>query len=142
ETNLKLLSGLLLLTLSFVPVRQSPSPMPADLTRFMERTTIAVNTHDPATVAPFAAEEPKRLLPWLAETTTPKWEGSLLTLPSDSLDTSSSEIKNQKSKIENQLRYLAVFHAWHTCESDGDHVHQVENAGRGWKIGAEIPETE
>ncbi len=38
--------------------------------------------------------------------------------------------------------YLAVFHTWHTCESDGDHVYRIVNTEGGWKIGAEIPETD
>ncbi len=37
---------------------------------------------------------------------------------------------------------FVVFHVWHTCESDGDHVHRLIRAADGWKIGAEVPETE
>jgi hypothetical protein len=133
------LIGLWLLTLSFVPARQ-PSAVPTDLARLVERAAKAANTHDAAALAPFTVGEPKRLLPWLAETTTPKWEGSLLALPET--PNHRSTIENRKSKIENPLRFLAVFHAWHTCESDGDHVHWLENTERGWRIGAEILETE
>jgi len=41
--------------------------------------------------------------------------------------------------------YLAVFHRFHTCESDGDHVFTIvapDAPARGdWRLGAEIPET-
>ncbi|HLJ56566.1 MAG TPA: M1 family aminopeptidase [Chthonomonadaceae bacterium] len=39
--------------------------------------------------------------------------------------------------------FLLVFHSYHTCESDGDHVYRVvvPNSGE-WRIGPEIPETE
>lgn len=38
--------------------------------------------------------------------------------------------------------YLAVFYAFHTCESVGDHVHPLVATGSGWRIGTEIPETD
>ncbi len=38
--------------------------------------------------------------------------------------------------------YLAVFHAWHTCEGEGDHVYRLIHAGRTWKLGEEIPESD
>lgn len=37
---------------------------------------------------------------------------------------------------------LAVFSAYHSCQSIGDHFHRVVKTGDIWKIGAEIPESE
>ncbi len=54
------------------------------------------------------------------------WEGAVLPLP-DSAPTHEA---------------LVVFHAWHSCQSDGDHVHRLVPSGKGWRLGPEIPETE
>ena len=43
---------------------------------------------------------------------------------------------------EAQPSLLAVFHSWHSCESDGDHVFALTKVGDELKLDREIPEYE
>lgn len=103
--------------------------VPSDLTKFLHHATEAVNTHSLSQAAPFASGEASRTLGWATETTTKIWQSDALILP-------------ETLKTTGAVEYLAVFHAWHSCESDGDHVHRLLSTPEGWKLGAEIPETE
>jgi aminopeptidase N len=95
----------------------------AALAALVSRATIAVNSHNPAAMIPVAEASASGAFRWVTGTTTRSWDGGILT-PPGSTDR------------------LMVFHAWHGCESDGDHVHHLAQDGSGWKVGAEIPETE
>lgn len=96
----------------------------------MAQAVAAANTRSPEAMAPFAqGGEVKTRFAWVRDRSTPRWQGGILPVPAAKTGTDASE-------------FLAVFHAWHTCESDGDHVYRVVRAGQSWQLGAEIPETE
>lgn len=103
---------------------ESGAQPPEELMALMKQAASAANARRPAGMAPFAEEDAEKLFAW-AHSKTSTWQGSVLTLPDASRNA-----------------YLAVFHAWHTCESDGDHIHRLQRTPRGWKLGQEIPETD
>ncbi len=100
------------------------APAPPDA--LMAAATQAVNARKLDDLAPLATEGGLPTFAWARGTSTKKWEGGILTPPGN----------------PNAPNYLAVFHAWHTCESDGDHVHRLERTPQGWRLGPEIPETD
>ncbi|HLV80930.1 MAG TPA: hypothetical protein VKT32_11645, partial [Chthonomonadaceae bacterium] len=101
-----------------------PRQIPEEITSLVRRATVAANTRHPAELAPLAAGDAGKDFAW-ARNTTSTWTGGVLVPPG-----------------ANPPTYLAVFHAWHTCESDGDHVHLLAHTPEGWRLGAEIPETD
>jgi aminopeptidase N len=77
------------------------------------------------------AEKPDTLA-WLGHRARPgdtNWQLHMVAVPS-------SPASNMGS------RYAAVFSAYHSCQSIGDHVHFLEKTTGGWRIGQEIPETD
>ncbi len=105
--------------------------VPAALDGLMAQAVTAANTRRPAAFAPLTAEDAAHLFEW-ARGHTSTWQGDVLAVPSAAEDRNAPETPT----------YLAVFHAWHTCESDGDHVHRLVRTAQGWQLGPEIPETE
>jgi aminopeptidase N len=97
----------------------------------MVQAVAAANSHQPDAFAPLTADDAARLFDW-ANSHTSVWQGDVLTVPAASDDRNAAQSPT----------YLAVFHAWHTCESDGDHVHRLVQTAQGWQLGPEIPETD
>lgn len=98
--------------------------IPPEIANLMHRAGELINHHS---VEEFAnISMPDAHLGWVSGAAS-KWSVDALYVPDDSVD---------------KPTYLAVFHTWHTCESDGDHVHRIQNTAAGWKIGEEILETD
>lgn len=119
-----------LFTVAFAgDLRQNPQAAkagaPAELNALMTQAVAAANSRDPRAFAPLAEGDAARRFAW-ARSQTSHWQGGILTAPTPS----------------GPPIYLAVFHAWHTCESDGDHIHTLAQTPQGWRLGPEIPETE
>ena len=98
----------------------------------MKRALHAVNTHRPENVTPYiekieGAPGGAAQFGWVREKTTAVWQGDVLYAP----------VRGGGAPVP-----LAVFHAWHSCESDGDHVHSLQHTAQGWRLGPEIAETE
>ncbi|HZP83853.1 MAG TPA: M1 family aminopeptidase, partial [Chthonomonadaceae bacterium] len=110
-------------------LRQNPQAaeagVPAELNMLMTQAVAAANARDPRAFAPLTEGDAARRFAWTRSQTS-HWQGGILTAPTPSASPT----------------YLAVFHAWHTCESDGDHVHTLAQTPQGWRLGPEIPETE
>ncbi len=104
----------------------------AALTGLLRQALVAVNAHDPRRVALYADAGAQNAFGWVAETTTHTWQADLLRLP---------PMAGRSAGGWPSAPYLAVFHAWHTCQSDGDHVHLALHTDNGWRLGPEIPET-
>ncbi len=128
------------------PRLHSPAALPAippDVRSFVRQATEAVNARDLNALTPLATSAALPTLNWIQSKTTKHWNGDVLAMPVLSRSASASNEKTSVSPAFPAIvTYLAVFHAWHTCESDGDHIHVIERANNGWRIGAEIPETE
>jgi hypothetical protein len=93
------------------------------------------------TAALLALAENRDSLAWLGGrglTGRPAWKLAVLRLPAVAQLVGSD---NPQSAIRNP-QFLAVFSAYHTVQSIGDHFHRVVQAEGGWRIGAEIRETE
>ena len=105
-----------------------------ELKRFLQQATTAINSHDSAEIQPFVMPAALSAFDWVRSKSTRSWAGDVLTLAA--MDPSGKTIPDAHPS------YIAVFHAWHTCESDGDHLHTLEKTPDGWRLGAEIPETE
>ncbi len=101
----------------------------AEIEVLIQKSETAINKHDPAAMRPLADSLFNGSFDWVKSSLTPVWQVSLLKIPS-------SANSGQPSP------YLAVFHAYHTCENDGDHIHQVTHTQEGWKFGKEILETD
>ncbi|HZT42632.1 MAG TPA: M1 family aminopeptidase [Chthonomonadaceae bacterium] len=101
-----------------------PQDVPEGINLLVRRATLAANTRRPAEMAPLASGDAGRDFAWVKNTTS-TWSGGVLIPPGTTPPT-----------------YLAIFHAWHTCESDGDHVYTLLHTPEGWRLGAEIPETD
>ncbi|CCW34852.1 aminopeptidase N [Chthonomonas calidirosea] len=83
----------------------------------------AIQTHQIAFLQAYTDGSPAKILPWLNRGPTRTWNVQLLTLP------------NRQS-----MPSFIVFSCWHTCQSDGDHVHALIETPQGWKIGPEVKE--
>ncbi len=88
------------------------------LPRWIASLTLAVNRKDRAEFARVANLPVEQVPAWIFETTTPSWQGTLLPSP------------------DSTTRWIA-FSAWHTLESDGDHLHSLFETEAGYKLGAE-----
>ena len=105
---------------------QKKSAAPAPLDGLLQTAANAVNGKDFNALKPLTEGDAAQILAWVRDSVNTKWKADYLLPPgSDSARDS-----------------FLVFHHWHTCESDGDHVHHLIKTANGWKIGAEIPETE
>lgn len=103
------------------------------LPKLVRGATAAVNARDFEALKPFTEGEVKANFGWIKETTTKKWQSGLLTPP-----------KTTEEGKPTSAEQFIVFHEWHTCESDGDHIHRVvkDGAGGDIKLGEEIKETD
>lgn len=106
--------------------REGGAAVPAELSALTEKALPAVNARDFAALSPLA-QNAEQDFAWIKETSTKKWEAGVLLPP------------NPKGEAQ---AGLAIFHAWHTCESDGDHFHLLRKTDTGWQLGAELPERE
>jgi aminopeptidase N len=123
--------------------RDVGTPVPAELKRLVRLATEAVNARDSDALRPFAAPDALSTFAWIRGKTTKLWAGDVLVVPTlPPAAAQSDAAQNQTNASPPLTPYLAVFHAWHTCESDGDHIHRIEQTPDGWRLGAEIPETE
>lgn len=102
-----------------------------EIAGLVQRAVVAANTHAPTALAPFAANADADFK-WVESKTTSVWGGGLLSVPG-------ARANDETDPAEETL---AIFHAWHTCESDGDHVHRLVHTADGWRIGKEIPESD
>jgi len=98
--------------------------VPQEITALVRRAAEIMRRHSPEDFAEIASPEARLTDGWVLTANT-KWVVEAMAVPHDSAS---------------PPFYLAVFHTWHTCESDGDHVYRIETTPGGWKIGAEIPE--
>ncbi len=122
-------------------VRHGQAIAPTALTTLLRQATQAVNARDGDALKPLVAPESLSSFGWMREKTTKHWTDEVLVLP----DPGARFARNASAyaPASSALLYLAIFHAWHTCESDGDHIHRIEpGENGGWKLGTEIPETE
>lgn len=124
--RLLLLLGPLLLCSASGCRAQKKIGVPAELDGLMQTATSAVNGKDFTALQSLTEGDPARVLAWIRDTPNTKWQTDYLLPPGSDAARDS----------------FLVFHHWHTCESDGDHVHHLTKAANGWKIGAEIPETD
>ena len=105
----------------------SLAAIPNALDLLVKQAATAANTRKPAALTPMAAGDAAQRFGWTRSQTS-TWQGDVLETP--------------LAAEAGTPAYLAVFHAWHSCESDGDHVHALMRTPEGWKLGAEVPETE
>lgn len=101
------------------------------LEEFIALATKAVNSREVEELKPLMSEEAVGTFAWVP-VAHEKWEGAALPIPSPAKE------PNARAAPET----LAVFHAWHSCQSDGDHVHWLLSTPQGRRLGPEIPETE
>ncbi|HLH80715.1 MAG TPA: hypothetical protein VKV29_10590 [Chthonomonas sp.] len=83
----------------------------------------AVQKHQIASLQPYTDGPPAQTLAWLSRGPTRTWNVQLL-VPAN----------------RQPLPPFIVFSCWHTCQSDGDHVHTLLETPQGWKIGPEVKE--
>ncbi len=101
----------------------------------LDSILIAVNAHDKATVLKHSTATEPGAFDWLRHKKQ-NWQADLLKAP---------KTRDEASKLGSvntppDYSLLAVFHSWHSCESDGDHVYHFESTSAGWKLGSEILE--
>lgn len=134
-------------------VRQVQTTTPNALNMLLRQATQAVNARDTDALKLLVTPDTLASFDWMRKKTTKHWTGEALVLPAPpsgaarnaAFDTSPNTASNTFSSVTpaSSPLYLAIFHAWHTCESDGDHIHRIEpGENGGWRLGAEIPETE
>lgn len=104
--------------------------IPTDLTNLMQRATAAINQRRPDQLASIATDEALPTFAWARRSHT-KWTGDVLPIP-----------LSKGANAQTTPVYLAVFHAWHDCEGEGDHIHRLTLSQEGWRLGAEIPESD
>ncbi len=98
---------------------QKDSNTASPLDAWIASLTLAVNRKDRAEFARISNLPAEQVSSWIFETSTPQWQGTLLTSP------------------DGKTRDVA-FSAWHTLESDGDHLHPIIPLENGFRLGAEI----
>ena len=102
---------------------------------FLAQATKAVNSRHLEEIKPLVGEGAVGAFAWIPEAHE-IWESAELTVPPFPTD------GRREKAYSSALTRLAVFHAWHSCQSDGDHVHRLYHNSQGWQIGPEILETE
>ena len=98
---------------------------------FLAKATEAVNTKDHQKVIPLLDRFSLNEFQWVTETTTKKWKSGFLTPPLQAATPNPDDTPR-----------LIAFYDWHTCQSDGDHVHTLVRNGNSWLLGKEIKETD
>ena len=102
-----------------LPCRAQKDPSSeSPLTHWIAAVTLAANRKDRAEFARLANLPAEQVPAWIFETSTPQWQGTLLTTP------------------DSKTRFV-TFSAWHTLESDGDHLHPIAALQEGFRLGAE-----
>lgn len=99
-----------------IPLRQS----------LVARALQAVNDQDEDALRPVLQASALATFQWIHAEATTHWQAGILTLPAHRLTAGPSQ--------------FVVFHAWHGCESDGDHIHPIVREGPDYLLGPEIPE--
>jgi aminopeptidase N len=127
---MRVIAGCLLLLAACGRTRTEPQmPVPPDVQAFIERGRAALkaaNTDDLRALA-----ETPETLAWLSHRARPgdtNWQLNVIQLP--------------PSAPSSAPRCAAIFSAYHSCQSIGDHVHLLERVAGVWRIGKEIPETD
>ncbi len=104
--------------------------IPADIASLMRSAQAMMDGKHPDQLATISTQDAQIAKTW-AETTKGDWKVGAMAPP---------------HAAGTARQYLAIFHRWHLCEADGDHVYKIVRSPAGaesnWKIGAEIPETE
>ena len=100
----------------------------------LAQATKAVNSRHIEELKPLTADGTAGAFAWVP-TAHETWEGAALPLPP-------ADPNANPGAVAAPAETLAVFHAWHSCQSDGDHVHRLVHSALGWRLGPEIPETE
>lgn len=106
--------------------------LPAGVSKVVDSIVQAANDRRPKDAERYAAPGSKNVFPWMEQSSLlgammkpEPWNGAVLEPP-----------------FTNGARPLAVFTTWHSPESDGDHIHPMLRTTAGWRLMAEIPETE
>lgn len=110
----------LLLLKATLPFHAQVIAPPQTSNAWLQIVTQAVNNHELAPLQPYTSEAPSTIFTWLERSTSPSWQAKLLSIP----------------QLPKAPRFI-VFTAWHTCQSEGDHVHILIPTPQGWKIGPE-----
>jgi aminopeptidase N len=130
------------------PARSGPdlSHPTSSIARCVQQALAAVNTHHPQAVAGSTTGEGLDSFRWVSESTTPTWSVGVLKAPGGAGTVPGRAERQNGAGTDTTAApaptYLAVFYAWHTCQSDGDHVHPLTLTSHGWRLGPEIPETD
>ncbi len=127
------MTALFLVGLAFFPIRViaatvttnhvAPIPIRQSL---VARALQAINDQDEDALQPVVVSGALRSFDWMHGEATTHWQAGILTLP-------------EKSTLGGVHQY-AIFHAWHGCESDGDHIHPIVHNGQDYLLGPEVPE--
>ncbi len=97
---------------------------PSDLTNMMQRALQAVNDHNEMQLKSFVTAQAYPGFDWIHSRE--KWQADVLNFP-------------VPPKRGGPSTFI-VFHTWHSCESDGDHLYPVLNGDNGPVLGPEIME--
>ena len=95
----------------------------------LDAILIAVNARDKATVLKHSSETQSGAFDWLRHKKQ-NWQADLLKAPKKR----DSASKPGSVNAQPDYSLLAVFHSWHSCESDGDHVYSFESTTEGWNF--------
>lgn len=109
-----------ILMLSRVPAHA----VSTDLNTMMQRALQAVNDHNDFQLKSFVTSQAFPGFDWI--NSNEKWQADELTFP-------------VPPKRGGPSTYI-VFHTWHSCESDGDHLYPVLDSDNGPVLGPEIKE--
>lgn len=115
----RLMMGVGVLVLLIPCLAQKEAAVPRTPAEWIAALTTAVNKKDRAEIARVAHLSAEQVPGWVWETSTKQWQGSLLTSP------------------DGKTQWV-TFSAWHTLESDNDHLHTFTAAPDGLHLGAEI----
>ena len=98
---------------------------PDEMALLMERAGVFLNRHNYPKLETVFTPEAAKSLEW-ARHLSAEWKAEVLTVPG--------------ADAAKPAAYLGVFHTWHTCEADGDHVYPIVKQPDGYRLGAEILE--
>jgi aminopeptidase N len=104
---------------------------PADLTALLSKAQQALKSGNTEALKPLG--ENVSTFEWLshrARAADTKWQAYLLPVPGGA-----------EKSMPVDSPYLLVFSAYHSCQSIADHFHKVIKTSQGWRVGAELPET-
>ncbi|MDE2125817.1 MAG: hypothetical protein KGJ62_04440 [Armatimonadetes bacterium] len=116
--------------LEFVGGQGTPL-IPMAVVRLASRAAMLANQHNLAGFTALSGSASAGGFGWVQFDKTSVWHGDPLAIP-PATGPLLGHVPND----------LVVVHAWHGCESDGDHVYYAVRGAGGWHLGAEIPETD